>query len=158
MAERAGFSVGELDVFHPTWREEVEEIPLLRTRISTLQSELAEANSFLEASRVSGLAHDKGQETKITALQSDLAEARKDLKAAKSSWHEWEMTATELRQEASRLREAATCRVHHDRPAVCVGRYEGAERWEFACDECCGHGNEDGECHALSQASTTEEP
>ncbi len=30
--------------------------------------------------------------------------------------------------------------------AVCVGRYEGHGPIQFCCDECCGHGNEDGWC------------
>lgn len=34
--------------------------------------------------------------------------------------------------------------------AVCVGRYESAEREaEMACNECCGHGCEDGHCDQL---------
>lgn len=30
--------------------------------------------------------------------------------------------------------------------AVCFGRYEHMAFASFACDECCGHGNEDGQC------------
>ena len=30
--------------------------------------------------------------------------------------------------------------------ATCFGAYEGSEKPAFACDECCGHGNEDGWC------------
>lgn len=36
-----------------------------------------------------------------------------------------------------------------DAPAVCVGRYENATQDEYGCDECCGHGNEDGYCTPL---------
>ncbi len=40
----------------------------------------------------------------------------------------------------------ATC----GEPAACLGRYEDeANPWEYACNKCCGHGNEDGECHML---------
>lgn len=36
------------------------------------------------------------------------------------------------------------------KPATCIGRYEGPEQpVAFACDECCGHGNEDGWCKRL---------
>lgn len=43
----------------------------------------------------------------------------------------------------------AVCR-SCDRDAVCIGEYEtdsGDE--EYACGECCGHGNEDGHCTML---------
>lgn len=32
------------------------------------------------------------------------------------------------------------------RLATCFGRYDNMEEADFACDECCGHGNEDGRC------------
>ncbi len=35
------------------------------------------------------------------------------------------------------------------KPATCVGQCEDSEL-EFCCDECCGHGNEDGWCIHLS--------
>ena len=31
--------------------------------------------------------------------------------------------------------------------ATCYGSYEGQKAC-FACDKCCGHGNEDGHCHS----------
>jgi hypothetical protein len=34
-------------------------------------------------------------------------------------------------------------------PATCIGRYEDQERDQLACDECCGHGCEDGSCTRL---------
>lgn len=34
--------------------------------------------------------------------------------------------------------------------ATCIGKYERADApWAYACDACCGHGNEDGECAQL---------
>ena len=33
--------------------------------------------------------------------------------------------------------------------AACIGRYEGNVEFTAACDTCCGHGNEDGECFQL---------
>lgn len=33
-----------------------------------------------------------------------------------------------------------------ERPATCVGRYDAMTKDEPACDECCGHGCEDGRC------------
>jgi hypothetical protein len=43
LAERGGFGVSELDMFHPTWRAECEELPLLRAELDTLKAQLAEA-------------------------------------------------------------------------------------------------------------------
>ncbi len=37
-------------------------------------------------------------------------------------------------------------------PATCQGRYEDMEHIEPACDECCGHGCEDGHCDPLEGA------
>jgi len=34
-------------------------------------------------------------------------------------------------------------------PAVCFGAYEDPNALGGACDECCGHGNEDGWCESL---------
>lgn len=36
------------------------------------------------------------------------------------------------------------------RRSICVGRYEGHGEEGASCDECCGHGNEDGHCHQLT--------
>lgn len=32
------------------------------------------------------------------------------------------------------------------RPATCFGSYESSDNFGYGCDECCGHGNEDGWC------------
>jgi hypothetical protein len=37
---------------------------------------------------------------------------------------------------------------HCDNQATCIGDYEGHEDL-FACDDCCGHGCEDGFCNQL---------
>lgn len=37
------------------------------------------------------------------------------------------------------------------RIAICFGCYESGDHIQFACDECCGHGNEDGWCRELSE-------
>jgi len=41
IAERGGFGVEEMDDYHPTWREESEEIPRMRKRIAALEAEKA---------------------------------------------------------------------------------------------------------------------
>lgn len=35
--------------------------------------------------------------------------------------------------------------------AACVGAYEGDRIPEPSCDECCGHGNEDGVCWPINE-------
>jgi len=41
---------------------------------------------------------------------------------------------------------------HCGKPATCIGRYESMTKEEPACDDCCGHGNEDGYCSPISRA------
>lgn len=36
------------------------------------------------------------------------------------------------------------------KPAACFGSYEDDLHPAYACDECCGHGNEDGHCEPVS--------
>lgn len=33
---------------------------------------------------------------------------------------------------------------------TCYGSYEDEVSWAYACDNCCGHGNEDGQCEAVA--------
>lgn len=42
----------------------------------------------------------------------------------------------------------ATC----GKPATCIGRYEDMTEDDPACDDCCGHGNEDGRCEPITCA------
>lgn len=39
-----------------------------------------------------------------------------------------------------------------DAPATCTGAYESQQVPTPACDECCGHGCEDGRCERLPDA------
>lgn len=48
---------------------------------------------------------------------------------------------------------SATC-ARCGEPATCLGAYEGAETEQYGCDECCGHGNEDGHCEAVGDVDT----
>ena len=41
---------------------------------------------------------------------------------------------------------------HCGKPATCFGSYEGHPE-AYACDECCGHGNEDGHCEPIAEAA-----
>jgi hypothetical protein len=40
LAERGGFGTCEMDILYPEWRNEVEEIPLLKKRIAELEASL----------------------------------------------------------------------------------------------------------------------
>lgn len=44
-----------------------------------------------------------------------------------------------------------SCEQCGERPAFCLGRYD-SPRDAYACDECCGHGNEDGHCRPLNKS------
>ena len=37
------------------------------------------------------------------------------------------------------------------KPATCIGAYEGGTEAQSACDDCCGHGNEDGWCVPIAE-------
>ena len=39
------------------------------------------------------------------------------------------------------------------KPATCYGSYEGAAN-AYACDDCCGHGQEDGKCSPVDRIPT----
>lgn len=39
------------------------------------------------------------------------------------------------------------------KPATCIGKYEAMEAEVPACDDCCGHGCEDGQCRPLQAPS-----
>lgn len=54
-----------------------------------------------------------------------------------------------LEEKIALYLSAARC-LHCGKPATCVGEYEtSGERNDFACDDCCGHGCEDGDCEPL---------
>ena len=56
------------------------------------------------------------------------------------------IAADTITDEQIRGLECATC----SKPATCVGSYEDMPYpGEPACDECCGHGCEDGHCDPL---------
>ncbi len=40
--------------------------------------------------------------------------------------------------------------IHCGNPASCVGKYDNMDGYEPACDDCCGHGNEDGHCEQVT--------
>lgn len=67
----------------------------------------------------------------------------------------------DLDETAERIAEARnkpqTCAVCGT-PATCFGEYETCDGTSagYACDTCCGHGNEDGWCEALPEGENDE--
>jgi hypothetical protein len=51
----------------------------------------------------------------------------------------------DLRPTLAPMGPAHVC-AHCGKPAACFGRYDNMTTADFACDECCGHGCEDGRC------------
>jgi hypothetical protein len=47
------------------------------------------------------------------------------------------------------LAKRPTCEHCSARPATCRGKYDRMTEYAYACDECCGHGCEDGQCRPL---------
>ncbi len=41
--------------------------------------------------------------------------------------------------------------------ATCYGAYEGDRPQDYSCDECCGHGCEDGHCVAVPEPTERRE-
>ena len=58
----------------------------------------------------------------------------------------------ELSEELEQLRESHPKCLCCGKLASCMGSYD--EAWGYACDECCGHGNEDGQCFPLADVPT----
>jgi hypothetical protein len=58
-----------------------------------------------------------------------------------------------LQQALATEREKAPRCAVCGKPATCLGRYEGHGPWQWACDDCCGHGNEDGECRPVADVA-----
>jgi len=52
-----------------------------------------------------------------------------------------------------RAKPRAICSMCREREATCIGAYEGETRQTPGCDECCGHGNEDGACVSIATAA-----
>jgi hypothetical protein len=57
-------------------------------------------------------------------------------------------------KDQQQARDWPMCRQCEKRPASCFGAYEGSGHdVSLACDDCCGHGNEDGWCKPLVEAA-----
>lgn len=53
--------------------------------------------------------------------------------------------------DALRARAEAAPRCVCGHAATCIGQYDG-DGWSYGCDDCCGHGQEGGQCGPLSAA------
>lgn len=112
----------------------VEPIDTVHAAMESLKS----ANVALEAEIV----RLKGELEKAHALNRDIDRARRILQDERNA----------LLKELEELRMATLKCAHCGKPATCFGRYEDQSGpLEFACNECCGHGNEDGWCKRIRE-------
>lgn len=47
LSQRGGFSAGEMDMFHPTWREEASEVVALQAKLAAVTAERDELKTTL---------------------------------------------------------------------------------------------------------------
>lgn len=122
LAERGGFGPSEMDMFLPGWRDEVSEVARLRADLAAAKMLIAQ--------------RDEGIDRLNDRLSADDERHDEESAAAKR-------TITAL---AEGNLVCSMC----GKPATCVGYGEGPEHMGLGCDECCGHGNEDGWCIPLA--------
>jgi hypothetical protein len=65
----------------------------------------------------------------------------------------WEdpMSTTSYQRERAERAEALLPKCVCGAIATCFGFGESPENMAYACDDCCGHGNEDGRCVHLTE-------
>jgi hypothetical protein len=92
--------------------------------------------------------------------QRDRADALCDLTSRAAGAGERVVDAIAAERDAARAELAKTqaraikCGHCEHEAATCFGSYEDDDNWAFACDTCCGHGNEDGHCIPLAELGT----
>jgi hypothetical protein len=91
-----------------------------------------------------------------TAPRADADAAEKARDEADEKFHRFTEAVQRLLTAwaSGKTPKCRTC----ERPAVCVGYGEEWENLDFACDECCGHGNEDGWCTPIVTAPAPAPP
>ena len=102
---------------------------------NTMQSGCAALLAAIRAGKVPGVCGDNDANSLARRLAADLA--------AEKSANE------ELHKRLGDLLDAGPVCATCGKPATCIGAYEGSTVDEYACDDCCGHGNEDGHCRPL---------
>lgn len=117
--------------------------------IQGLKQQLAEAQAAC-AEKHAALSEVWDRCCEIGGQGLDALDADKLLKAlSNKAGQDFLAERDRLRKALELVISAATCE-HCGKPATCVGRYEDESGpIQFACDECCGHGNEDGWCKRL---------
>lgn len=129
---------------------------------------LREALMHMEDAPVSA-SYDGGSRQVLSSALDELAQLRERVKeleaqlAESSEEHQHTiaamMDAAQLAEKAekeARLRwpKCANCHKTPANDATCFGTYEDpAHPVEFACDECCGHSNEDGWCEQITDTA-----
>lgn len=135
----------------------IAEAPRLLDEVERLRAE----NEALDAQLQNTQADYGAIEHERDALRAEV-EQYKRAKAENDERFMLERDAA--RTEVEKLRAALpTCDHCEQRPATCLGCYEDHARGDcgdcaqhdeaYACDECCGHGNEDGHCWPLQDVA-----
>ncbi|CAM3462694.1 hypothetical protein G4177_06270 [Corallococcus sp. ZKHCc1 1396] len=148
LAERGGFDWAEMDSFFPGWREATDAWRLLAKENAALQARVADLTR--ERDEAKAAAHAAC--TEVAAHQALLSGASRDAGQLESERDA--LRAQVAEQHRALLAVQATCRTC-PKPATCWGAYEQHDApWEPSCDDCCGHGNEDGRCERITALST----
>lgn len=79
-------------------------------------------------------------------------ELRSELALGPAVRAEAEHRAEHLEAENARLKAPAVLCYVCGKPAACIANYEAEDHYQPACDEHCGHGNEDGWCRPVPEA------
>lgn len=97
------------------------------------------------AARIAALTADVKDSQRIISDFVDEVASRQD----KEAELEARIAELEARTDAGpRPRTPPVCAIC-GKPAVCFGAYDMAEQSSYACGQCCGHGNEDGQCQPI---------
>lgn len=141
IAERAGFSVGELDMFVPGWREEVSEITKLRAEVARLTAILDTVAEL----RIDKWLDCEARRLKVfnAELEDEVARLTRERDENEREWAEWQAdshlkdkTIAKLtgdlkteRAEVARLRALVQKKVTEDET-------ECRESFHLYCEEC----------------------
>lgn len=84
-------------------------------------------------------------------LQNALQGVLLDIHNQRTAWGNTAFLEQCERRALKALKLCANCH----KPATCYGQYEDQPEG-YACDDCCGHGNEDGHCEPISAPSVSD--
>lgn len=115
------------------------------------------ANIASQRMEIDGLKAEKDAALELanqSAARADRMEAERDgvVKAlAHMTYIAIDAVAQQQVPDVREIVEQMKCQCCGERAAACTGSYEQDDAWAFACDVCCGHGNEDGVCRRVAE-------